>query len=205
MIMINLNINIMRNFLFICLFFSGIVMITESCSGSGPAQTNVSSEESTAKEDTSESTNTNATTDVDDIEQEEDVVENATKRDKLFYQRLLEYFCYHHYTECFGSKYSPRIYKENSLVVNGEPTVIDCNMDGDRIVSYNMKVSGINSWEGHINTPHNEWPFEATIHELGDDSYRITFTTPEVKRWPMNRTSEEILTATRTIEYIDQK
>ena len=203
----NLNNIIMRNKLFIYLFFAGITMMAAACSPNPTPKVSDSDERTTqtSEEETIYANNgSNVKEEIEELEKE-DVVENATKRDKLFYQRLLEYFCYHHYTDCFGSSYSPRIYKENSLVVDGEPTVVDCNMDGDRIVSYNVNVSGKNSWEGYLNTKHNDWPFNATIYELGNDQYRITFNTPEVKRWPAKGPSKKILSATRTIEYIDSE
>ncbi|MBO4659565.1 MAG: hypothetical protein J5637_08085 [Prevotella sp.] len=189
--------------LFICLFIAGMMMVVACSPSPSPSQNDVNSEESAVKENPSNKTN--AIEKEVEEQEEEAVVENAKKRDKLFYQRLLEYFCYHHYKECFGSSYTPRIYKENSVVVDGEPTVIDSNMDGDRIVSYNMKVSGINSWEGYMKTQHPDWPFDATIHELGNNQYRITFNTPQVARWPKKGQTKEILSATRIIEYIDSE
>ena len=130
--------------------------------------------------------------------EEEEVAMEAVKRDKMFYQNLLEYFCREHYKECFGSLHSPRNYANNSLIIEGEPYYIDPNMDGDRIVSWNVSVRGVNSWVGHYNYKHPDWSFEASIKELGDDKYQINFKTPEV--W-FGKPAKEILSATRVVEY----
>ena len=132
-------------------------------------------------------------------EVKEEVVKVAPKRDKMFYQNLLEYSCRQHYKECFGGLHSPRDFSENSVIVTGEPTVTSPNMDGDRIISWNVHVKGVHSWQGYFDKRHPDWDYEADINELGDDKYQITFITPEVY-WGKPSKKKKV-SATRVVEY----
>lgn len=133
-------------------------------------------------------------------EEEPEDVQVAPKKGKLFYQNLLEYFCRQHYKECFGGLRSPRDFSENSVVVTDEPTVTSPNMDGDRIVSWNVHVKGVHSWQGYFDKRHPDWDYEADIKELGDDKYQITFVTPEVTTLGKPSKKKNV-SATRVVEY----
>lgn len=133
-------------------------------------------------------------------EVEEEDAQVAPKRSRMFYQNLLEYFCRQYYKECFGGLHSPRDFSENSVVVTDEPTVTSPNMDGDRIVSWNVHVKGVHSWQGYFDKRHPDWDYEADIKELGDDKYQITFITPEVTTLGKPSKKKKV-SATRVVEY----
>ena len=101
---------------------------------------------------------------------EQEKPKDAEKKSTLFYQRMLELFCQRYYSDCF----SGREYLHNSLVVD-DMTVCGVHEEDDRIVSYDMKVTGVHSFKGYVAKTYNNSHFEAIVEDLGENTYKITF------------------------------
>lgn len=128
------------------------------------------------------------------VDAEEEIEEEpkvAEKKSALFYQKLLERFCQMYYKGCFD-----RTYLYNSLVVD-DVSVIQGNWEGKDIVSWNMLVKGIHSFEGTLKN-YNDISFYAFVDDLGDNSYKVTFF---AKKYGLLGESDEEESATRTISY----
>ena len=134
-----------------------------------------------------------------EAESQKKEVKEAEKKPLMFYQRLLEQFCQSYYNICF----SGREYHYNSLITDNMD-VIDGNWDRSGstpvIVSWNMWIRGRHSFEGRFKN-HNDSPFEAFVHDIGNNSYKITFV---IKRYDIfgDQMSEEE-SATRTMTYTE--
>ena len=133
--------------------------------------------------------------DYSDSENVENEPKEAEKKPNLFNQHLLEHFCQNYYNNCF----SGRDYHYNSLIVD-YTEVIDGNWEGNNIVSWNVIVHGKHSFEGSFRN-HNDSPFEAFVHDLGDNSYKIEFC---IKRYDIfGDQMREQECATRTYSYYE--
>lgn len=130
-----------------------------------------------------------------EVEEEEEEPKEAEKRPRSFYQKLLESFCQRYYNSCF----SGRDYHYNSIIVD-RMDVIQGNWENGNIVSWNMWVKGRHSFEGSVKN-HNDSPFEAFVHELGDNNYEVTFCIKRYDIFGDQMDDEE--EATRTITFVE--
>ena len=126
-------------------------------------------------------------------ESEEVEVKEAPKKPIMFYQRLLEEFCQRYYDSCFKG----HEYHFNSLVAN-EMSVVQGNWENGNIISWEMMIKGIHSFEGRIRN-FNDEPFEAFVDDLGNDSYKVIFLVK--KRNLLGMEKDEWEEATRTMTY----
>lgn len=126
-------------------------------------------------------------------QEESDTPHEAPKKPAIFYQRLLERFCQQYYNDCF----SRREYRFNSVIVK-QVQVVQGNWVGGNIVSWEMMVKGVHSFEGMVRN-HNDSPFEAFVNDLGDDNYEVSF---YIKRYDVfGDEMEEQESATRTMTF----
>ena len=76
--------------------------------------------------------------------------------------------------------------------------VVQGNWVGKNIVSWEMMVKGVHSFEGMVKN-HNDSPFEAFVNDLGDDNYEVSF---YIKRYDVfGDEMEEQESATRTMTF----
>lgn len=126
---------------------------------------------------------------------EENEVKEAPKKSEMFYQQLLEEFCQRFYNDCFD-----RTYHSNSLIVD-EVSVVQGNWDKKgNIISWNMMVEGKHSFKAKVRN-HNDSPFVAFVDDLGDNTYKVTFS---IKRYDIfgDQMSEQE-SATRTMKFVE--
>ena len=163
------------------------------CSDSPNVATKVA-QENTASKDEPSTDDATVTPENPSINEEQEGNESEmSSSEKMFFQQLLEAWCREYYKECFGSIRNPRNYKINSLVIEGTPKV-NIETDGKSISRKYAIITGKHSWKGTWNT-HNDWEYEASVTDLGEDKYEVTFKTA---KWPKGT---GYLTATRTIEF----